>query len=188
MPKGGLGFMDAGTATVNWPGISRATLLTLYVEYYASMVRLARLVVCDASTAEEIVQDTFLAMMMGHWRLRDEDRALAYLRQAVMNRSRSAVRRRIVIEKHLEFYSPDMPSAEYVALALLERAAVVSALRELTDRQREAVMLRYYAGLTEVETAGAMGISQGSVKTHMARAMVTLRETLEPQLRVWPRS
>jgi RNA polymerase sigma-70 factor (sigma-E family) len=174
--------MNAGTALVNWPGTSRTTLVTLYVEYYAAMVRLAYLVVSDTATAEEIVQDTFLAMMAGRWRLRDEEKALAYLRQAVMNRSRSVIRRRIVIEKHLEKYVLDMPSAEYDAIILLDRAAVVSALGELTDRQREAVVLRYYAGLSEVETAGAMGISQGSVKTHMARAMVTLRETLQPHL------
>jgi RNA polymerase sigma-70 factor (sigma-E family) len=146
------------------------------------MVRLACVVVSDVAAAEEIVQDTFLAMLTGSWQLRDGEKALAYLRQAIVNRSRSVVRHQIVIDKHLQKHSPDMPSAEHGALTLLERDAVVSALRELTDRQREAVVLRYYAGLSEAETASAMGISPGSVKSHVSRAMVSLRETLEPQL------
>jgi RNA polymerase sigma-70 factor (sigma-E family) len=157
-------------------------VLELYEEHYEAMVRLACVVVSDIPAAEEIVQDTFLAMLTGSWQLRDQEKALAYLRQAIVNRSRSVVRHRIVIDKHLQKHSPDMPSAEHGALTLLERDAVVSALHELTDRQREAIVLRYYAGLSEAETATAMGISPGSVKSHVSRAMVSLRETLEPQL------
>jgi RNA polymerase sigma-70 factor (sigma-E family) len=158
------------------------TVLNLYTEHYGAMVRLAYVVVSDVAAAEEIVQDTFLAMLTGSWQLREEEKALAYLRQAIVNRSRSVVRHQIVVDKHLQKHSPDMPSAEHGALTLLERDAVVSALRELTERQREAVVLRYYAGLSEAETADAMGISPGSVKSHVSRAMVSLRETLEPQL------
>jgi RNA polymerase sigma-70 factor (sigma-E family) len=161
--------------------ITRA-VLELYTNHYEALVRLASVVVSDVPAAEEIVQDTFLAMLTGGWRLRDEEKALAYLRQAIVNRCRSVLRHRIVIDKHLQKLSPDMPSAEHGALTLLERDAVVSALRELTGRQREAIVLRYYAGFSDAETASQMGISQGSVKSHVARAMVTLRETLEPQL------
>jgi RNA polymerase sigma-70 factor (sigma-E family) len=157
-------------------------VLELYEEHYEAMVRLACVVVSDIPAAEEIVQDTFLAMLTGSWQLRDQEKALAYLRQSIVNRSRSVLRHRIVIDKHLQKHSPDMPSAEHGALTLLERDAVVSALQELTDRQREAIVLRYYAGLSEAETATAMGISPGSVKSHVSRAMVSLREMLEPQL------
>lgn len=159
-------------------------VLELYTEHYTAMVRLACVVVSDIPAAEEVVQDTFLAMLSGNWRLRDREKALAYLRQAIVNRSRSVMRHRIVIDKHQPKHSPDMPSAEHGALTLLERDAVVTALRELTDRQREAIVLRYYAELSEAETASAMGISQGSVKSHISRAMVCLRETLGPQLYV----
>jgi RNA polymerase sigma-70 factor (sigma-E family) len=157
-------------------------VLELYTEHYEAMVRLACVVVSDLAAAEEVVQDTFLAMLTGGWQLRDEEKALAYLRQSIVNRSRSVLRHRVVIDKHLQKHSPDMPSAEHGALTLLERDAVVSALRELTDRQREAIVLRYYAGLSEAETASKMGISPGSVKSHVSRAMVSLREVLEPQL------
>jgi RNA polymerase sigma-70 factor (sigma-E family) len=162
--------------------ITQNAVLDLYTEHYDSMVRLAYVVVSDVPAAEEIVQDTFLAMLTGSWQLREAEKALAYLRQAIVNRARSFLRHRGVVDKHQQKHSPDMPSAEHGALTLLERDAVVSALRELSYRQREAIVLRYYAELSEAETASAMGISQGSVKSHVSRAMVALREALEPQL------
>jgi RNA polymerase sigma factor (sigma-70 family) len=56
---------------------------------------------------------------------------------------------------------------------------VVSALRSLPPRQREALVLRYYGGLSEAEIASAMGISRGAVKTHTARAIAALRAVLD---------
>ena len=74
---------------------------------------------------------------------------------------------------------PDMPSAEQGAMALLERSAVIAALHGLPARQREVVVLRYYADLSEAEIATAMGISRGAVKSHTARGMTALRAALE---------
>src|ERR1700761_8469064 len=113
--------------------------------------------------------------------LRDAEKALAYLRQAVVNRSRSVLRHRTVVDKNLQKAPPDMPSAEHGALVLLERSAVVAALRGLPDRQREAIVLRYYADLSEAEIATAMGISRGAVKSHTARGMTALRTALEQE-------
>jgi RNA polymerase sigma-70 factor (sigma-E family) len=157
----------------------------LYSLHYWALVRLAVLLVRDAPTAEDVVQDSFVAMHDGWHRLRDADCALAYLRRAVLNRSRSVLRHRAVVDRHLPNPPPDMPSAEYGALALLERSAVVAALRKLPDRQREAIVLRYYADLSEAEVAAAMGISRGAVKSHTARAMAALRADLEQQDRAW---
>src|SRR5262249_48915845 len=77
--------------------------------------------------------------------------------------------------------APDMPSAEHGALVQLERSAVIATLRKLPGRQREAIVLRYYADLSEAEIAAAMGISCGAVKSHTARAMAALRADLEQQ-------
>ncbi len=74
-----------------------------------------------------------------------------------------------------------MPSAEHGAIALLERSAVVTALRTLPARQREALVLRYYAELSEAEIATAMGISRGAVKSHTARGMTARRAALEQE-------
>ena len=98
---------------------------------------------------------------------------------AVVNRARSVLRHRGVVERTVQEAPPNAPSAEHAALALLERSAVVAALRELTDRQREAITLRYYAGLSEAEIADAMKVSRGSVKSHTSRGTATLRTALE---------
>ena len=153
----------------------------LYSEHYRALVRLAAMLVRDTQTAEEVVQDAFVAMHDGWQRLRDNEKALAYLRQAVVNRSRSVLRHRTVVDKNLQKAPPDMPSAEHGALVLLERHAVVAALRGLPERQREAIVLRYYADLSEAEIAASMGISRGAVKSHTSRGMTALRAALEQE-------
>ena len=154
-------------------------VMELYSLHHRGLVRLAVLLVRDIPTAEDVVQDSFVAMHGGWQRLRDAESALAYLRQAVLNRSRSVLRHRAVVEKYPEKPSPDMPSAEHGALVRLERSAVVAALRKLPGRQREAIVLRYYADLSEAQVAAAMGISCGAVKSHTARGMAALRTDLE---------
>jgi RNA polymerase sigma-70 factor (sigma-E family) len=153
----------------------------LYSEHYRALVRLAAMLVRDTQTAEEVVQDAFVAMHDGWQRLRDNEKALAYLRQAVVNRSRSVLRHRTVIDKNMQKAPPDMPSAEHGALVLLERHAVVAALRDLPPRQREAIVLRYYADLSEAEIAASMRISRGAVKSHTFRGMTALRAALEQE-------
>ena len=172
-------FGVSGTVRPEWSA-DRA-VIELYSQHYRALVRLAALLVRDTPTAEEVVQDSFVAMHGGWQRLRDAEKALAYLRQAVVNRSRSVLRHRTVVDKNLQKAPPDMPSAEHGALVLLERSAVVAALRGLPDRQREALVLRYYADLSEAEIATAMGISRGAVKSHTARGMTALRAALEQE-------
>jgi RNA polymerase sigma-70 factor (sigma-E family) len=157
----------------------------LYSLHYQPLVRLATLLVRDIPTAEDVVQDSFVAMHEGWHRLRNRESALAYLRHAVLNRSRSVLRHRTVVDKHMPTPPPDHPSAEYGALMRLEQSTVVAALRRLPGRQREAIALRYYADFSEAETAAAMGISCGAVKSHTARAMAALRADLEQQDRAW---
>ena len=172
-------FPVSGTVRAEWSP-DRA-VIELYSQHYRALVRLAALLVRDTPTAEEVVQDSFVAMHDGWQRLRDAEKALAYLRQAVVNRSRSVLRHRTVVDKNLQKAPPDMPSAEHGALVLLERSAVVAALRDLPDRQREALVLRYYADLSEAEIATAMKISRGAVKSHTARGMTALRTALEQE-------
>jgi RNA polymerase sigma-70 factor (sigma-E family) len=172
-------FAVSGTARAEWS--SDLAVIELYSENYRALVRLAALLVRDTPTAEEVVQDSFVAVHGGWQRLRDTEKALAYLRQAVVNRSRSVLRHRTVVDKNPQKAPPDMPSAEHGALVLLERSAVVAALRGLPDRQREAIVLRYYADLSEAEIATAMGISRGAVKSHTARGMTALRAALEQE-------
>ncbi|HEX9623266.1 MAG TPA: SigE family RNA polymerase sigma factor [Streptosporangiaceae bacterium] len=157
-----------------------ATAITeLYGAHYRPLVRLAALLVHDVATAEEVVQDSFVALHAGLTRLRDNEKTLAYLRAAVVNRSRSVLRHRMVVDRNSPKSAPDMPSAEHGALALIERSEVVAALRGLPVRQREVVVLRFYADLSEAQIASTMGITRGAVKSHTSRAMSALRTVLE---------
>jgi len=158
---------------------AREAVTELYTSHYGSLVRLAALLVRDEPTAEEVVQECFIAMHDGWHRLREEDKALSYLKQAVVNRARSVLRHRSVIDRNAPKPAPDMPSAEQGAMSLLERSAVIRALRGLPDRQRQALVLRYYADLSEAQIAEMMGISKGAVKSHTARGMSSLRVVLE---------
>ena len=157
-------------------------VIVLYHAHYAMLVRTAVLLVGDVATAEDVVQDCFIAMHRAWWRLRDPGKALPYLRRAVINRSRSVLRRRVVADRHLPLQAPQQPSAEDSALAGMERSSVPAALRALPARQREVVVLRYYADLSEAQIAAALGISKGAVKSHAARAKDTLRALLGPHV------
>ncbi len=168
---------SAAAVTVEWDADQAVT--QLYSAHYRPLVRLAALLVRDHATAEEVVQDAFVAMHGAWRRLRDPNKALSYLRQSVVNRARSVLRHRAVVEKHAPKALPDAPSAEHGALGELERAAVIAALRRLPTRQREAIVLRYYGDLSEAQIADAMGISRGAVKSHTARGIAALRSVLE---------
>jgi RNA polymerase sigma-70 factor (sigma-E family) len=161
------------------PTRADAAITELYGAHYRPLVRLAVLLVHDVATAEEVVQDSFVALHSGLHRLRDSEKALAYLRAAVVNRSRSVLRHRVVVDRNAPKPTPDMPSAEHGALTLLERSAVVAALRSLPVRQREVVVLRFYGDLSEAQIASIMGITRGAVKSHTSRAMTALRSVLE---------
>lgn len=154
-------------------------VVALYRAHYAGLVRLSAMLVGDVGTAEEVVQDAFVAMHGAWGRLRDPDKALAYLRQAVVNRSRSKLRRRVVAAKYAPAPPPDVPSAESFAVAAVERAEVLAALRSLPRRQRETLILRYYSDLSEAQIAETLGISQGAVKSHAFRGLAALRTLLE---------
>ena len=164
-----------GSVSAQWDADRAVTVM--FGEHYRSLLRMAVLLVGDVATAEAVVQDSFVAMH-GVWRrLMDSEKALPYLRQCLVNRSRSVLRHRIMIGRNTPKPGPGMPSAEREVPPLPEHA-VVGALRALPLRQREALVLTYHGGLTEAQAASAMGISPGAVKNHMAQAIETLRAVL----------
>lgn len=149
----------------------------MFGEHYRSLLRMAVLLVGDVATAEAVVQDSFVAMHAAWRRLRDSEKALPYLRQCLVNRSRSVLRHRIVIGRNTPKPEPGRLSADREAPPLPDHS-VVGALRALPLRQREALVLTYHGGLTEAQAAVAMGISAGAVKNHLAQAIETLRAVL----------
>lgn len=150
----------------------------LYRANHVPLVRLAVALVRDHAMGEEIVQDAFVALHLAWPRLRDAGKALSYLRRSVVNASRSALRHRLVADKHAPVLVPYAPGADHAVIAIAERSAVLGALRRLPARQREVLVLRYYCDLSEAEIARAMSISQGAVKSHTARGISALRQIL----------
>lgn len=159
----------------------------LYATHWQPLVRLAWLLLHDGAEAEEVVQDAFVALH-AHWSgLRDPAAAAAYLRRAVLNGARSALRHRGVEERWAASVrgGPEDPgvrtgaSAEDTAVAGLARDSLLAALGRLPARQREVLVLRYYLDLGEAQIADALEISPGSVKTHASRGLAALRRGTE---------
>jgi RNA polymerase sigma factor (sigma-70 family) len=154
-------------------------LTAIYCDHYRCLVGLALLLVQDLTTAEEVVQDSFVAMHTTWSRLRDCDKALAYLRRSVVSRSRSAPPHRAVIERNASGPGSGLSGAEPGTLPSQEHATVVGALPSLPARQREALVLRYYGGLPEAQIAAAMGVSEEAVRRHLTRATAALQMAVE---------
>jgi RNA polymerase sigma-70 factor (sigma-E family) len=151
----------------------------LYTAHWRYLVRLAALLVDDRHSAEDVVQDAFIALHRRSGALRDPDAALAYLRTSVLNLSRSVLRRRQVARKHLKVAEPDSaPPADHDVLVRDEHRATLRAVRQLPRHQREVLLLRYWSGLSEKEIAQTLGISTGSVKSAASRGLATLHRVL----------
>jgi len=175
----GLISIHGDTAAPAWSADDAVT--ALYGTQYGPLVRLATLLIRDRGAAEEIVQDSFVELHRRWGRLRDPQAGAAYLRRSVVNRSRSALRHRGVVERFLgrARQREVVPSAESQVLDAGGYAEMLATVRALPARQREALVLRYYLDLSEAQTAQVMGVSTGAVKSHTARGLAALRRDLE---------
>lgn len=170
-PNDGLADMDELTAK----------LTDLYQRHYRQLLRIAVLLVDDRASAEDVVQDAFVRVYDSRTRLRDPDKALAFLRQAVLNRARSVLRRRMVAKR----YQPRIAVREAQpddSRRGVDRAVLGDALARLPRRQREAVVLRYYADLSELRTAELMGVTPGAVKSYCSRGVARLSNLLRERV------
>ena len=161
------------------PGAT-AGVTALYQGHAVGLIRLAIVMLGDRVAAEDAVQEAFLGLYR-HWdRLADPGRALTYVRSAVLNGCRNALRQR-----HRDVRRADAPltveSAEATVLVGAEHQRVLAAIRMLPDRQREALVLRFYLDLSLDETARAMGISTGTVKSATSRAVAALGRMLKEE-------
>lgn len=167
------------TASLDLRDVEREAAVTaLFSSQAAQLQRLAALLGAGHE-AEDVVAEAFCDLHRRWWRLRDVDAAPAYLRSSVCNLVRMRVRHLAVARRHAPGPLPDASSAESQVVLREDQVEVVQALRALPDRQREALVLRYWLDLCEAEVAAAMGISAGSVKTHTSRGMAALTRALE---------
>jgi RNA polymerase sigma-70 factor (sigma-E family) len=162
---------------------ARQQVTALFEAHALGLVKLAKVMLGDQSIAEDVVQDAFIGMYRRWASLRDWDRALGYLRASVLNGCRTVHRSRTRRDRALLLvpHGGGIVSAEESALVGEASREVLAALRSLPARQREAVVLRHYLGLSEQETAQAMNISRGTVKSATSRGLSALARVLKEE-------
>jgi RNA polymerase sigma-70 factor (sigma-E family) len=152
----------------------------LYHHRRLQLVRLALLLVDDLPTAEDVVQDAFAALFRRHGdRLTGLDDPEAYIRTSVVNGARSVLRRRRTVRAHVPEQEGHAPPPEESVLLREEHQEVLVALRRLTRRQREVLVLRYWSNLSEAQIADTLRLSRGAVKSTASRALTALGRKLE---------
>ncbi|MGW0390642.1 RNA polymerase sigma factor [Streptomyces sp. NPDC003042] len=162
------------------PAADPPTVSELYHAHRLGMVRLAVLLVDDPATAEDVVQDAFTALYRRYGeQITEVDNALGYLRTAVVNTSRSVLRRRRTARAWIPPVTADVPSAEVSVVLGEAHREVLAALRRLSPRRRQVLVLRYWADLSEAEIAATLGISRGAVKSNASRGLDALERILE---------
>lgn len=141
----------------------------------ASLHRTAFLLCGDRHHADDLVQEA-LAKAYSHWRkVQKADNPSAYVRRILINESRRQWRR------HASTYADaEVPEIAVPDLSdrVVSRADLLRALQELPARQRATVVLRFLEGLSERETADALGCSEGTVKSQTSRALTKLKSVL----------
>jgi RNA polymerase sigma-70 factor (sigma-E family) len=174
---------SASTAAVPAAPTLAYPSVTSYVRARQPMLlRTARSLTANPSDAEDLLQ-TALTKTYVAWERIEDHRALdGYVRRALLNTRTSQWRKRKVDE----FTCDELPEPE-PALGAADPAeqqalhdAMWRAITKLPARQRAMVVLRYYEDLSEVQTAEVLGVSVGTVKSAVSRALGKLRE--DPEL------
>jgi len=157
-----------------------AAVAALYARHALGLTRLAQVMLGDRAAAEDVVHDAFAGLYRRWGHLSDAGKAQAYLRSAVLNGCRSALRRagRTPVAQTVE-HAPDAAAA---LLASQARQSVLAALRRLPDRQREALVLRYYLDLSDGEIAAAMSIGTSTVRSTVHRGLAALERMLSEEM------
>jgi RNA polymerase sigma factor (sigma-70 family) len=146
----------------------------VYVGHVARLVRLAALL--GAEDPEDVVQEAFCRLYAARSRVREPE-LVAYLNRIVVNEVRSRARRHRVAlgKRHLLAMSDSSPGASS------DRAAVIAELARLPQRQREALVLRYWLDLPFEQVAESMGVATGTARSQVSRGLQTLAIALDEE-------
>ena len=151
--------------------------------YQGIAFRTAYVIARNAADAEEAAQDGFVKAWRALGRFREGAPFRPWLLQIVANEARNRVRsagRRANLALRAateESSGGAAPSPEAAFLSAEQRESLLAAVNELPDDQRTVISLRYFVGLSEHETAEALGVPAGTVKSRTARALERLRES-----------
>ncbi|MFD2794297.1 SigE family RNA polymerase sigma factor [Promicromonospora vindobonensis] len=156
------------------------TLEELVRTHLPGLIRYATVLVGDQHTAADLVQEVLLRAHQRWRRIALTDRPDLYLRRMVTNEHLSWRRRwhvRMIQPTGDEVLARHAGAAGDLAEGHAEKDAMWQRLAELPPRQRTVLVLRYYEGLPDVETAAVLGTSAATVRSHASRALATLRRT-----------
>lgn len=156
-----------------------AAVTRLYREHWAGLVRLSLLMLGDRPSAEDAVQESFAAVYRRWDKIKDSTKIEAYLRSAVLNTSRSVLRRRKLALLHRQQPEPAVWSAESQAMLGEDRREVLAALATLPTRRREVLVMRFYLHLSDAQIADTLGISEITVRSTASRALKSLGDKLK---------
>jgi RNA polymerase sigma-70 factor (sigma-E family) len=151
-------------------------LEALYRAHAAEALRLGYLLTGDRTLAEDLVQDAFVRVLGRFHDLRNKDAFWWYLRRTIVNLARSTFRRRRVERAWLSSQRLDETAPARGDLG--ERDRLRHALMKLRPEQRAAIVLRFYEDLSEADTAEALGVPLGTVKSTVSRGLERLRQEL----------
>jgi RNA polymerase sigma-70 factor (sigma-E family) len=159
-------------------GAGRLGLAELYERTAPGAVRLAYLLTGDRSVAEDITQDAFVRVSGHLAHLREGGAFDAYLRQAIVNLAKNHFRHRAVERAFLERSNP-APAIPGHEQPLVEREATMAALARLPQRQRAAIILRFYEDLSEDAIAQILRCRNGTVRSLVTRGVQALRADIQ---------
>ncbi|MEU4360899.1 SigE family RNA polymerase sigma factor [Promicromonospora sp. NPDC023987] len=172
--------VEARTPAPPHGAASARTLDELVRTHLPGLIRYATVLVGDQHTAADLVQEVLLRAHQRWRRIALTDRPDLYLRRMVTNEHLSWRRRwhvRMIQPTGDEALARHAGAARDLAEGHAEKDAMWQRLAELPPRQRTVLVLRYYEGLSDVETAAVLGTSAATVRSHASRALATLRRT-----------
>ena len=147
---------------------------------WARLYRAAVLLGCRPADAEDLVQSTLTRCFLSWGRIEHASNRDAYVYRMLLNGHTSSRRRRWWGERPTEHLPERMDGRADPVADLATSDVVERALGELPAEQRAVLVLRYFAHLSEQETADALGIAVGTVKSRSSRALAALATS--PQL------
>jgi RNA polymerase sigma-70 factor (sigma-E family) len=144
-----------------------------------ALLRTAYLLTGNLADAEDLVQSALAKTYLAWHRIEDRGAVDSYVRRAMVNTQISWWRRRR-LEEFPTDEIPDQATADYPVSTDVQES-LRRAIDRLPHRMRAAVMLRYYEDMTEAEVAEVLGVSVGTVKSTVSRAVAKLRIDVELQ-------
>jgi len=157
----------------------RAAFAAIVRAYQTPALRLATIICGDSTEAYDIVQEAFVSAYQSLPKIRASDALRPWLMRIVANQAknsqRSRWRRDARTQRHAQLRRDDVAAIDDLALDSVVAEALLRAVGELPGNDRTVIACRFFAGMTETETALALGVANGTVKSRTARALARLR-------------